>query len=79
MANSKNKNSSKKQNNSQRKKEQQIVRDGNADVIRIAGVVLFALSVYLVFFHKKCGCCYYDEFHFFCLTFKFSKVNEYLW
>ena len=22
---------------------------------------------------------YYDEFHFFCLTFKFSKVNEYLW
>ena len=28
---------------------------------------------------EKCGCCYYDEFHFFCLTFKFSKVNEYLW
>ena len=49
MANSKNKNSSKKQNNSQRKKEQQIVRDGNADVIRIAGVVLFALSVLFFF------------------------------
>lgn len=49
MANSKNKNSSKKQNNSQRKKEQQIVRDGNADVSRIAGVVLFALSVLFFF------------------------------
>lgn len=49
MANSKNKNSSKKQNNSQRKKEQQIVRDGNADVIRIAGVMLFALSVLFFF------------------------------
>lgn len=49
MANSKNKNSSKKQNNSQRKKEQQIVRDGNADVIRISGVVLFALSVLFFF------------------------------
>ena len=49
MSNSKNKNSSKKQNNSQRKKEQQIVRDGNADVIRIAGVVLFALSVLFFF------------------------------
>lgn len=49
MANSKNKNSSKKQNNSQRKKEQQIVRDGNADVIRIAVVVLFALSVLFFF------------------------------
>lgn len=49
MANSKNKNSSKKQNNSQRKKEQQIVRDGNADVIHIAGVVLFALSVLFFF------------------------------
>lgn len=49
MANSKNKNSSKKKNNSQRKKEQQIVRDGNADVIRIAGVVLFALSVLFFF------------------------------
>lgn len=49
MANSKNKNSSKKQNNSQRKKEQQIFRDGNADVSRIAGVVLFALSVLFFF------------------------------
>lgn len=49
MANSKNKNSSKKQNNSQRKKGQQIVRDGNADVSRIAGVVLFALSVLFFF------------------------------
>lgn len=49
MANSKNKNSSKKQNNAQRKKEQQIVRDGNADVSRIAGVVLFALSVLFFF------------------------------
>ena len=49
MANSKNKNSSKKQNNSQRKKEQQIVRDGNADVSRISGVVLFALSVLFFF------------------------------
>lgn len=49
MANSKNKNSSRKQNNSQRKKEQQIVRDGNADVSRIAGVVLFALSVLFFF------------------------------
>lgn len=49
MANSKNKNSSKKQNNSQRKKEQQIVRDGNADVSRIGGVVLFALSVLFFF------------------------------
>lgn len=49
MANSKNKNSSKKQNNSQRKKEQQIVRDGNADVSRIVGVVLFALSVLFFF------------------------------
>lgn len=49
MANSKNKNSSKKQNNSQRKKEQQIVRDGNADLSRIAGVVLFALSVLFFF------------------------------
>lgn len=49
MANSKNKNSSKKQNNFQRKKEQQIVRDGNADVSRIAGVVLFALSVLFFF------------------------------
>lgn len=49
MANSKNKNSSKKQNNTQRKKEQQIVRDGNADVSRIAGVVLFALSVLFFF------------------------------
>lgn len=49
MANSKNKNSSKKQNNAQRKKEQQIVRDGNADVSRIAVVVLFALSVLFFF------------------------------
>lgn len=48
MANTKNKNSSKKPNNS-RKKEQQIVRDNSADISRVAGVVLFALSVLFFF------------------------------
>ncbi len=48
MANTKNKNSSKKPNNS-RKQEQQIVKDANADISRIAGIVLFALSVLFFF------------------------------
>lgn len=48
MANTKNKNSSKKPNNS-KKHEQQIVKDSNADFSRVAGIVLFALSVLFFF------------------------------
>ncbi len=48
MANTKNKNSSKKPNNS-KKQGQQIVKDANADFSRVAGIVLFALSVLFFF------------------------------